>query len=97
MSLTVLDVTVVSSVIIVLSLFTLLMVAKSRNYVATKPRIFQVERQAPNLSMPSTESLTLRSIGMIGITSVLFGIVLAVFTSVIVAVLFSKILGAIGQ
>jgi len=97
MSLTVLDVTVRSLEVIVLSLITLWLVTKNRNSVTTKSQAFRVVNQDSNLTSPTTNSWNIRSVGAIAITSIFSGVVLAVFISVILAVLISKLTGSIGQ
>ncbi len=97
MSLTVFDVTVGSSAIIVLSMITLLLVTKNRYSDATKSHVVRVDSQDPKLSVPTADSWNIRSVGVIGITSIFSGVVLAVFISVTLAVLISKLTGLIGQ
>ena len=97
MSLTVLDVTVRSLAVIVLSLITLFLVTKNRNSNTTKSHAVRVESQGSNLSAPKTNSWNIRSVGAVGITSICAGVVLAVFISVILAVLVSRLTGSIGQ
>ena len=97
MSLTVLDVTVGSIAIIVLSMITLWFATKNRNSAATKSRVFRVESQGSNLYASATSSWNIRSLGAIGIISIFSGVVLSVFISVMLAVLISKLTGLIGQ
>ncbi len=97
MSLTVFDVTVGSTAIIVLSMITLLRVAKTRDAAAIKSHVVRVDSQGSNLSLPTANSWNIRSVGAVAITSIFSGVVLAVFISVMLAVLISKLTGLIGQ
>ena len=97
MSLTVFDVTVGSIAIIVLSMFTLLRVAKTRDADAIKSHVVRVDSQGSNLSLSTANSWNIRSVGAVAITSIFSGVVLAVFISVMLAVLISKLTGLIGQ
>ncbi len=97
MSLTVFDVTVGSAAIIVLSMITLLWVTKHRDADATNSHVVRVDGQGPNLTAPTASSWNIRSVGVIGITSIFSGVVLAVFISVMLAFLISKLTGLLGQ
>ena len=97
MSLTVFDVTVGSTAIIVLSMITLMWVAKTRDATAIKSHVVRVDSQGSNLSLPTANSWNIRSVGAVAITSIFSGVVLAVFISVMLAVLISKLTGLIGQ
>ncbi len=97
MSLTVFDVTVRSTAVIVLSMITLRLVTKNRNSTKTRTSVTRVDNQVSNLSLTTTNSWNIRSIALIGLTGIFSAVLLAVFTSVILAVLISKLTGSMGQ
>ena len=97
MSLTVFDVTVRSTAVIVLSMITLRLVTKNRNSTKTRTSVTRVDNQGSNLSLTATNSWNIRSIALIGLTGIFSAVLLAVFTSVILAVLISKLTGSMGQ
>ena len=97
MSLTVFNVTVRSIAVIVLSMITLRLVTENKNSTKTGTSVTQVDSQGSNLSLTTTNSWNIRSIALIGITSIFSAVLLAVFVSVILALLFSKLTGSIGQ
>ena len=97
MSLTVFNVTVRSIAVIVLSMITLRLVTENKNSTKTGTSVTQVDSQGSNLSLTTTNSWNIRSIALIGLTSIFSAVLLAVFVSVIRALLFSKLTGSMGQ
>ncbi len=97
MSLTVFNVTVRSIAVIVLSMITLRLVTENQNSTKTRTSVTQVDSQGSNLSLTTTNSWNIRSIALIGLTGIFSAVLFAVFVSVILAVLFSKLTGSMGQ
>lgn len=97
MSLTVFDVTVRSTAIIVLSLIAFWLATRSRVHNKSQPLAVRVDNQRTNLYSPTMATRQIRTFGLIGLTSIITGLVVAVAISLMAAIVVSTINRLIGQ
>ena len=97
MSLTVFDVTVRSSAIIVLSMIAFWFTNRGRTKGQNKPLMVRVDNKHTDFYQYSTKDQTLRSAGFLGLGTLAIGIFAAVIVSVVVAFIFSTLTGSLGN
>jgi len=97
MSLTVFDVTVRSSTIIVLSMIAFWFANRGRTKGRNKPLVVRVDNKHTDFYRPSTKDQTLRSAGFLGLGTIAFGIFAAVIVSVAIAFIFSTLTSSLGN
>jgi hypothetical protein len=97
MSLTVFDVTVRSSAIIVLSMIAFWFTNRGRTKGQNKPLMVRVDNKHTNFYQSSTKDQTLRSVGFLGLGTLAIGIFAAVIVSVVVAFIFSTLTSSLGN
>ncbi|MFM7878760.1 MAG: hypothetical protein ACKO80_00460 [Acidimicrobiaceae bacterium] len=97
MSLTVIDVTVRSSAIIVLSMIAFWFANRGRTKGQNKPLVVRVDNKQTNYYQSLTKDQTLRSAGFLGLGTLAMGIFTAVIVSVVVAFIFSTLTSSLGN
>jgi hypothetical protein len=97
MSLTVFDVTVRSSAIIVLSMVAFWFTNRGRSKGQNKPLMVRVDNKHTDFYRSSTKDQTLRSAGFLGLGTLAIGIFAAVIVSVAVAFIFSTLTSSLGN
>ena len=96
-SLTVLDVTVRSSAIIMLSLIAFWFVNRGRSGSQNRPLLVRVDNKSTKFHQTPTKDQTLRTAGFLGLGTFAIGIVVAVIVSVLVAFVFSTLTSSLGN
>ena len=97
MSLTVFDVTVRSSAIIVLSIIAFWFTNRGRTKGQNKPLMVRVDNKHTNFYRSSTKDQMLRSAGFLGLGTLAIGIFAAVIVSVAVTFIFSTLTSSLGN
>lgn len=97
MSLTVFDVTVRSSAIIMLSMGALWFVNRARIRGHGNPLVMRVDNKRTNFYQPLPKQQTLKSAGFLGLGALAIGIFGAVIVSVLAALAFSTLTRSLGN
>jgi tetrahydromethanopterin S-methyltransferase subunit F len=97
MSLTVFDVTVRSSAIIMLSMIAFWFATRGRTRAQFKPVMVRVDNKRPYFYQQLSRERTLKSAGLLGLSGLAIGILFAVVLSVLATFVFSRLTGSLGN
>ena len=97
MSLTVFDVTVRSSAIIMLSMIAFWFASRGRTNGLSKPMVVRVDNKHTNFYRPLNKEQSLRSAGLLGLGALAIGIFAAVIISILAAIAFSTLTSSLGN